>query len=100
MNRFFQKLSPRAFSLIFAASVAGLASCDTGTKTGDTNVEDGAMKDKNPTEHNATGGVNTNSTIDTHQDTIDALMDTSKIKNDAYERSAKTPRNQAPPGVH
>ena len=88
MNPFLQILAPRAFSLIFAASVTGLAACSTGTKSGDTNVEEGSAKDKNPDMRDETGR-NTSSSIDTHQDTIDALMDTSKVKNDAYERAQK-----------
>ena len=95
MNSFLQTLAPRAFSLIFAASITGLAACSTGTKPGDTNVEDNSAKDYDPTEHNEEG-KNTNSTIDTHQDTINALMDTAKVKNDAYERSKKTPHDAAP----
>ena len=94
MNTFYQILTPRAFSLIFAASVAGLAACSTGTKPGDTNVEEGSAKDKNPAERDASG-QNTNSSVQTHQDTIDALMDTSKVKNDPYERSKNT-QNQGP----
>ena len=89
MSTFFQILAPRAFNLIFAASVVGLTACSTGTKPGDTNVERGSEKDKNPTERNASGH-NTNSSVQTHEDTINALMDTSKVKNDAYERSKKT----------
>ena len=95
MNPFFQILAPRAFSLIFAASVTGLAACSTGTKPGETNVEEGDVKDKNPAEMKEEG-KNTNSSIDTHQDTINALMDTSKIKNDPYERSKKTPHTMNP----
>jgi hypothetical protein len=97
MNRFLQIITPRAFSLIFAASVTGLAACDTGTKPGDTNVEEGGVKDRNPTEHNESGtGTNTNNSIDTHYDTINALQDTAKVKNDAYERAKKTSHTDAP----
>jgi hypothetical protein len=95
MNRFLQIITPRAFSLIFAASVTGLAACDTGTKPGDTNVEEGAVKDRNPAGMDAPG-ENTNSNIDTHYDTINALQDTAKIKNDAYERAKKTSHTDSP----
>jgi hypothetical protein len=89
MNSFFQILAPRAFNLIFAASVVGLTACSTGTKPGDTNVETGSTKDKNPNERDAPGH-NTNSSVQTHEDSINALMDTGKVKNDAYERSKET----------
>jgi hypothetical protein len=90
MNPFFQILAPRAFSLVFAASVTGLAACSTGTKPGDTNVEEGSAKDKNPDMRDAPG-QNTAPTVNNHQDSINALMDTAKVRNDAYERAQKTP---------
>ena len=87
MNPVIQILAPRAFALIFAASVTGLAGCSTGTEPGDTNVETGSTKDKNPDKRNPEGGsTHTEEYASTHQDTIDALMDTSKLKNDPYER--------------
>jgi hypothetical protein len=93
MNSFFQILAPRAFSLIFAASVAGLAACSTGTEPGETNVEEGDVKDKDPNAMDR-GGENTSNTAKTHQDTINALMDTAKVENDPYERSKKTPHTE------
>jgi hypothetical protein len=69
MNRFFQILSPRAFSLIFAASVAGLTACDTG---------------KDPTEHNDNG----------RKDDTDTTTSTSK-NNDASGWTVKTQRNNS-----
>ncbi len=88
-------LLPCLFCLTFAGSVASLSGCDSGSKPGDTNVEEGSAKDKDPTAHNETG-ANTNSEIDTHQDTIDALMDTAKLKNDPYERSKRASHTDAP----
>lgn len=94
MNQFFQVLAPRAFSLIFAASITGLAACSSGTEPGDTNVEEGDVKDRDPNAQDR-GGQNTNGNLNTHQDTIEALMDTSRVKNDPYERSKKTPHTEA-----
>lgn len=95
MNILFKKLAPRVLAVIMAFSLSGLVACSTGTNSGDTNVEEGSAKDKVPKEMEAPGH-NTNSTIDTHQDTIDALEDTAKVKNDAYERSKKTSHTEEP----
>ena len=95
MNTVLKFLATRTFVFMLALSVTGLSACSSGTKPGDTNVEEGSSKDKDPAERDESG-QNTSSEIDTHQDTIDALMDTSKVRNDAYERSKKTPHN-APP---
>ena len=92
VNKF---LAKNAFIVMFALSVSGMVACSSGTKPGDTNVEEGSSKDKNPDARDEPG-QNTSSEIDTHQDTIDALMDTSKVRNDAYERSKKTSHTDAP----
>jgi hypothetical protein len=88
-------LASHALIGMLALSVAGLSACSTGTDSGDTNVEEGSSKDKNPDARDEPG-QNTSSEIDTHQDTIDALMDTSKVRNDAYERSKKTSHTEDP----
>jgi len=82
MNSFLQILAPRAFSLIFAASMGSLAACSTGTNPGDTNVEDGSAKDKNPDKRDQPG-QNTSNMDQTVQDT-----------SRAYERSRQTPHNE------
>ena len=95
MNAVRKFLATRTFIFIMALSLSGLAACSSGTDSGDTNVEEGSAKDKNPDARDEPG-QNTSSEIDTHQDTIDALMDTSKVKNDAYERSKKTSHTEKP----
>ena len=95
MNSVRKFLATRTFIFIMAMSLTGLAACSSGTESGDTNVEEGSSKNKNPDVRDEPG-QNTSSEIDTHQDTIDALMDTSKVENDAYERSKKTPHTQKP----
>ncbi len=99
MKLLYKIMAPRVFSFLMVFSIAGLAACSTGTKPGDTNVEEGSSKNKNP-DNRDEDGQNTSSSIDTHQDTIDALMDTSKVRNDAYERSKKTPHTANPGGGH
>lgn len=94
MKPFYQILCPRAFSLIFAASAGmGLMACNTGTHPGDTNVE-GGNKAYDPTKRNETGD-NTSSNVKNHYDSLDALQDTARLKNDAYEKSQKTSHTQA-----
>ena len=95
MNSVRKFLAVRTFIFMLALSLSGLAACSSGTESGDTNVEEGSSKNKNPDARDEPG-QNTSSEIDTHQDTIDALMDTSKVKNDAYERSKKTPHTEEP----
>ena len=95
MNEILKKLAPRALALLLAFSLTGLVGCSSGTKSGDTNVEEGSSKDKDPANQDEPG-QNTNNQIDTHQDTIDALQDTAKVKNDAYERSKKTSHTDKP----
>ena len=95
MRSVFQFLAPRALAILLAFSLTGLGACSTGTDSGDTNVEEGSSKNKNPDARDESG-QNTSNEVDTHQDTIDALMDTSKVENDAYERSKKTSHTEEP----
>ena len=83
MNTIFKLMAPRAFAVLLALSFTGLAACSTGTKPGDTNVEEGSSKDKNPAKRDEPG-QNTSQT--------DARQDTSE----AYKRSMKTPHTDAP----
>lgn len=95
MTSVLQFLAPRALAILLAFSLTGLAACSTGTNSGDTNVEEGSAKNKNPDARDEPG-QNTANEVNTHQDTIDALMDTSKVDNDAYERSKKTSHTEDP----
>ena len=95
MHSVLKFLAPRTFVFLVALSVTGLSACSTGTKPGDTNVEEGSSKNKNPDMRDEPG-QNTASEIATKQDSTDALMDTAKVENDAYERSKKTPHTAAP----
>ena len=95
MHSVLKFVATRTFIGLLALSLTGLVACSTGTESGDTNVEEGSSKTRDADARDEPG-QNTSSEIDTHQDTIDALMDTSKVKNDAYERSKKTPHTEEP----
>ncbi|QMU30324.1 hypothetical protein [Adhaeribacter radiodurans] len=57
MKKIFQTVNKLSMVLLLGAALS-LSACSTGTKDGDTNVEDGSAKNKNPENENIQQPVN------------------------------------------
>ncbi|GAA4014785.1 hypothetical protein GCM10022408_30030 [Hymenobacter fastidiosus] len=81
-------LRPLALALLLAT--ASFTACNTGTGSGDTNVERGADKTKDPDSgqratSNTTGTANDTTRVTTGQDLYDHAADAKDRNNDGIE---------------
>jgi|GEM_PF-6977183 len=79
---------PLAVALLLAS--ASLAACNTGTSSGDTNVERGADKTKDPdpgqqASSNTNGATSDTATVTTGKDQYDHAADAKDRNNDGLE---------------